>query len=161
MTGASAARLFATRSSPSGVFGQKAAFVISLWTTRGPKMEAKAKLLGHPIHQMLIVLPLGLLTTAVVFDIVHLVGGGLRWTEVAYWLIGAGVVGGLLTAPFGLIDWLAIPARTRAKRVGAVHGLGNVAVVVLFLVSWLLRRANPAAPPGTAYLFSFLGFALA
>src|SRR5204863_9584817 len=121
-------------------------------TPRGPKMEARAKLLGHPIHQMLIVLPLGLLTTAVVFDIVHLAGGGLRWTEVAYWLIGAGVVGGLLTAPFGLIDWLAVPARTRAKRVGAVHGLGNVAVVVLFLVSWLMRRANPAAPPGTAYL---------
>ena len=29
-------------------------------------MEAKAKFLGHPIHQMIIVLPLGLLTTAVV-----------------------------------------------------------------------------------------------
>jgi len=124
-------------------------------------MEAKAKFLGHPIHQMIIVLPLGLLTTAVVFDVIHLFGGGVRWTEVAYWMIGAGVIGGLLAAPFGLIDWLGVPARTRAKRIGAVHGLGNVGVVLLFAASWLVRRENPTLPASSAYLLSFLGFGLA
>ena len=124
-------------------------------------MEAKAKLFGHPIHQMLIVLPLGLLTTAVVFDIIHLLGGNPRWTDVAYWLIGAGVVGGLLSAPFGLVDWLGVPPGSRARYIGAVHGIGNVAVVALFAVSWLIRRANPAVPPWTAYLFSFFGFTIA
>ena len=39
-------------------------------------MEARAKLLGHPIHQMLVVLPLGLLTGVVIFDVVHLLTGG-------------------------------------------------------------------------------------
>jgi len=124
-------------------------------------MEAKAKFLGHPIHQMIIVLPLGLLTTAVVFDVIHLFGGGVRWTEVAYWMIGAGAIGGLLAAPFGLIDWLGVPARTRAKRIGAVHGLGNVGVVLLFAASWLVRRENPTLPASSAYLLSFLGFGLA
>jgi|SRR5438270_2415395 len=124
-------------------------------------MEAKAKFLGHPIHQMIIVLPLGLLTTAVVFDVIHLFGGGVRWTEVAYWMIGAGVIGGLLAAPFGLIDWLGVPARTRAKRIGAVHGLGNVGVVLLFAASWLVRREHPTLPDSSAYLLSFLGFGLA
>lgn len=124
-------------------------------------MEARAKLLGHPVHQMLIVLPLGLLTTAIVFDIIHFISGNMRWTEVASWLIGAGVVGGLLAAPFGLIDWMGIPAGSRAKRIGAVHGLGNLAVVLLFAASWLVRRETPLAPGGTAYLFSFLGGGLA
>ena len=124
-------------------------------------MEAKAKFLGHPIHQMIIVLPLGLLTTAVVFDVIHLFGGGVRWTEVAYWMIGAGVIGGLLAAPFGLIGWLGVPARTRAKRIGAVHGLGNVGFVLLFAASWLVRRENPTPPASSAYLLSFLGFGLA
>jgi uncharacterized membrane protein len=32
-------------------------------------MESRAKLLGHPIHQMLIVFPLGLLGMAVIFDL--------------------------------------------------------------------------------------------
>jgi uncharacterized membrane protein len=124
-------------------------------------MEAKAKFMGHPVHQMLIVLPLGLLTTAVVFDVIHLLGGSVRWTEIAYWIIGAGVIGGLLAAPFGLIDWLGVPAGTRARRIGAVHGLGNVTVVLLFGLSWVLRRDNPTLPSGTAYVLSFLGFAVA
>lgn len=124
-------------------------------------MEAKAKLLGHPIHQMLIVLPLGLLSTAVIFDIIHLLGGGIQWAAVAYWIIGAGVIAGLLSAPFGFIDWLGIPAGTRAKRIGAIHGIGNVVVVLLFALSWFIRRPAPEAPPSTAYVFSFFGFAVA
>jgi len=124
-------------------------------------MEARAKLLGHPIHQMVIVLPLGLLTTAVIFDIIHLLGGGPQWSQVAYWIIGAGVIGGLLSAPFGLIDWLGVPSGTRARRIGALHGIGNVLVVLLFGASWLVRREIPAAPVGGAYVLSFLGFAIA
>jgi len=123
-------------------------------------MQAKARLLGHPVHQILIVLPLGLLITAVVFDLISL-GGNPRWADVAFWLIGAGVIGGLLAAPFGLIDWLAVPAGTRARRVGAIHGLGNVIVVGLFAVSWLLRRPSPMAPSGLAHALAYLGFLIA
>src|SRR2546430_1664633 len=77
-------------------------------------MQAKARFLGHPVHQILIVLPLGLLITAVVFDLISL-GGNPRWADVAFWLIGAGVIGGLLAAPFGLIAWPAGPAGTPAR----------------------------------------------
>jgi uncharacterized membrane protein len=76
-------------------------------------------------------------------------------------MIAAGIVGGLAAAVFGLIDYLAIPAGTRAKGVGRTHGLGNVVVVVLFLLSWWMRRSSPDAPPASALLFSFLGVALA
>jgi uncharacterized membrane protein len=47
-------------------------------------MESKAKLLGHPIHQMLIVFPLGLLATAVAFDIVGLVRGEASWFGISF-----------------------------------------------------------------------------
>ena len=124
-------------------------------------MESKAKLLGHSIHQMLIVFPLGLLATAVIFDIVYIVGNELLFAEIAYWLIVAGLIGGALAAPFGLIDWLGIPRGTRAKRVGAVHGLGNVGVLGLFLASVLLRPELATAPPVAAYACSFAGAALA
>jgi uncharacterized membrane protein len=110
-------------------------------------MESRAKLFGHPIHQMLIVFPLGLLATAIAFDAVQLITNNGYWSEIAYWMILAGVVTGLVAAPFGLVDWLAIPGGTRAKRIGAVHGVGNVVVVFLYGVSWLMRIENPAAPP--------------
>jgi uncharacterized membrane protein len=124
-------------------------------------MESRAKLFGHSIHAMLITFPIGLLVTAVIFDVLHLVTNGTVWTTISYYMIAAGIVGGLVAAVFGLIDFLAIPSGTRAKGVGRTHGIGNVIVVLLFLTSWWLRRPSPQAPSGTAYVFSFLGVALA
>ena len=124
-------------------------------------MESRAKLFGHPIHQMLIVFPLGLLATALLFDVVQLVTGNGFWSELSYWMIAAGVISGLLAAPFGLVDWLAIPSRTRAKRIGAVHGGGNVLVLALYGISWLMRTGNPAAPETPALVMAFLGGGLA
>lgn len=106
-------------------------------------MESKAKLFGHPIHPILIVFPLGLLITAVIFDIVFFATGNRLFAEVAFWNIAAGVIGGLIAAIPGVIDWLAIPQGTRAKSIGLWHGLGNVVVLVLFAVSWLLRWNDP------------------
>jgi uncharacterized membrane protein len=124
-------------------------------------MEAKAKLFGHPIHQALIVFPLGVLATAVIFDVIHLVTGNPRWAEVSFWMICAGVIAGLVAAPFGIIDWIGIPGGTRAKRIGLLHGGGNVVVVLLFAASWFMRRGNPAAPEMLALLLSFAGAGLA
>jgi uncharacterized membrane protein len=123
-------------------------------------MDSHAKLLGHPIHQMLIVFPLGLLGGAVIFDIIHIARGG-DWSLVAWYMIGLGVITGLLAAIFGLIDWAAIPSGTRAKAIGTWHAVGNVAVVLLFAASWYLRRPDIAHPGTSAYVLSFAGFALA
>lgn len=120
-------------------------------------MESKAKVLGHPLHQMLIVFPLGLLATGVVFDVIHLVSDNPTLATVSYWMIVAGILGGLAAAVPGWIDWLAIPGGTRAKRIGLVHGLGNVLVLLLFIGSWLLRRDQPDQPETAALVLSFAG----
>jgi uncharacterized membrane protein len=124
-------------------------------------MESRAKLLGHPVHPMLIVFPLGLLATAVIIDVIYFVSGALLFAELSYYLIIGGLIGGVVAAPFGLIDWLAVPRNTRAKRIGALHGGGNVIVLLLFLASALLRANLPSAPPVAAYVCSFGGAALA
>src|SRR5947208_1987387 len=124
-------------------------------------MESRAKLLGHPVHPMLIVFPLGLLATAIAFDIVGLVSGDNSWFGISFWMIAAGIIGGLLAAVFGLIDWWAIPSGTRAKSIGLLHGAGNVVVVLLFIGSWLLRRPAPENPGGTAFALAFVAVVLA
>jgi uncharacterized membrane protein len=105
------------------------------------------RVLGHPVHQMLVVFPLGLLATAVVFDAIHVFGGSATFGQVGYWNITAGLVGGVLAAVFGLVDWLTIPSGTRAKRVGLLHGVGNAVVVVAFFVSWLVRTGGASHVP--------------
>lgn len=124
-------------------------------------MDSRAKAFGHSIHAMLIAFPIGLFVTAVIFDIVHLVSSHGQWTVISYWMIIAGIIGGLTAALFGLIDYLGIPASTRAQRVGRLHGIGNVVVVVFFAVSAWLRYPMPDQPPGSAFVFSFGGILLA
>ena len=120
-----------------------------------------ARFLGHPIHQALIAFPLGLLGGAVLFDIVAIVISSPGLLQASYYMIAAGVISGLVAAPFGLVDWLGIPSGTRAKFIGAVHGLGNVVVLVLFAASWLLRRPDAVGPSGSALGFSGAGLLLA
>jgi uncharacterized membrane protein len=127
------------------------------------RMESRARLLGHPIHPMLIVFPLGLLATSLAFDIVHWArSNDTFFAHMALWLIGIGVCTGLFAAIFGFVDWLAIPKGTRAKSVGLWHGLGNVVVVGLFIVSWVLRVAgDPLHPPGAAFVLDIIAVLLA
>lgn len=124
-------------------------------------MESRAKILGHAIHPLLIVFPLGLLSTAVLFDIVAMVLNDPALANVAYWMIAAGIIGGILAAPFGWIDWFAIPANTRAKTVGLWHGLINVGVLLLFIISWWMRRDVPEAPGMMALILSWVAIGLA
>lgn len=104
-------------------------------------MESRLKVLGHPVHPMLVVFPLGLLVTAVIFDFIDIAGGPRGLGEAAYWNILAGLIGGVLAAAAGAFDLLAIPAGTRAKRVAVAHALANSGVIVLFAGVWAVRMA--------------------
>lgn len=125
-------------------------------------MESRVKFLGHPIHPSLIVLPIGLLSMAMLFDLLYVATGNGDLATFSYWALIAGIIGGLLAAVFGLLDWTNIPAGTRAKAIGLTHGIGNVVVVGLFTVSLALRWADPTFLPSLLpVLFSVGGAALA
>ncbi len=115
-------------------------------------MEARAKLLGHPIHQMMIVLPLGLLIGGWLFDLGFTVFGRPVLGAIGYWNTAAGILSGLAAAIFGLIDWSAIPAGSRAKAVGLWHAGSNVVMLALFAASWCIRRSAVWHPPNATTL---------
>lgn len=123
-------------------------------------MQGKATFLGHPFHQMAVVFPLGLLGASVVFDWIALGTGSPQFAVVAFYLVAGGLIGGLVAAPFGWVDWIAIPKRTRAHRIGLMHGIGNIVVMLLFVGSWMLREPMPETPPWQAYALAWGGAAL-
>ncbi len=97
--------------------------------------------LGHPLHPLLVALPIGLFSGATLLDLTA--GRGAR--PAAQRLVGAGLLSVLPTAAAGLADWSALGAFQRPKRVGLVHAAANVVSTTLYGASWLARRRGDAA----------------
>ena len=75
-------------------------------------MPTPASIRKHPIHPMLVGIPIGLWVFAVVADVVHMVRGGPAWKEVARYCIGGGIVAPSWP-PFR--DWLISPRSPQGK----------------------------------------------
>jgi uncharacterized membrane protein len=98
---------------------------------------------GHPFHPILVTIPIGAWICSLAFDIGSRVADEpVVYARGSYWLVGIGVVGALGAAVFGLLDLLAIDRSTPAFRVGLTHMVLNVAVVIAFAISFLVRRGD-------------------
>jgi uncharacterized membrane protein len=104
-------------------------------------MSTTASLKGHPIHAMLVPLPIGLWIFALVADVMTHVRGGQGWRTVAFYCIGGGVVGALIAAVPGLVD-LATMGPGKARRIGIWHAAVNVLALIVFGVNFLTRYGN-------------------
>jgi uncharacterized membrane protein len=124
-------------------------------------MQSKVTIYGHPVHPMLIVLPLGLLPASVFADVFHHIIENPTWGSVSFWLMVAGVLTGLAAGAVGFVDWKSLPIGTRARRVGAIHGLTNVVALVVFLASLLLRFGDPSRPSPFATSVGVIGLFIA
>ena len=112
-------------------------------------MRSKAKIAGHPIHPMLIPLPIGLFVGAIVADVLYQTSGNVFWYDVAWWTMAGGVVTALLAAVPGLIDYFAVARRTRARTTATVHMALNLTVVALYAVNLYIRNDHGALAGGT------------
>ncbi len=110
-------------------------------------MRSRARLSTHPIHPMLVTLPIGLWLTSWVFDVLGRWTGSPSLQLTGYYLVIAGCIGAVLAALPGAIDYFGVvPPNSSAKRRGAIHGLLNTAVLVAFLFVVYLRRGPDHGP---------------
>ena len=124
-------------------------------------MPTPASIRKHPIHPMLVGIPIGLWVFAVVADLVHMSGGGAAWKEVTRYCIGGGIAGALLAAVPGLVDLTSISAGN-VRKVALTHMTVNLIVVGLFGLSFWWRTRDPfggwpAAISGIGLLLLGLG----
>jgi uncharacterized membrane protein len=105
-------------------------------------MRTPASIAKHPIHPMLVPIPIGLWLFSLFCDLVFTFGGGgENWQIVAFYTMVGGVVGALIAAIPGLIDMLSLPAGP--KRTAVAHMAINLTVVALYVVNVFVRLANP------------------
>ena len=110
--------------------------------TRNP--VSSANLGGHPMHPMLITLPIGFWVATLLADLGFWWTRVDGWTTAAMWLLGAAIVAAALAAITGLIDFLG-DARIRALGDAWQHAIGNVIAVLVSLFSFYWRYRNGAA----------------
>jgi uncharacterized membrane protein len=102
---------------------------------------------GHPLHPLLVAVPIGAWVAATVFDVAsHLADDPRSWAEGAWWLLLIGGVGALAAASVGFLDLLAIPTGTPAYRTALVHMGLNLAVTGGYLGGVLWRHAAGVGP---------------
>ena len=101
-------------------------------------MRTPANIAKHPIHPMLVPIPIGLWIFSLVCDLMH-AGGSANpaWPTVALYTMGGGIVGALAAAVPGLIDLLSLPPEPRKTAIA--HMSINLTVVALYVVNFWMR----------------------
>lgn len=123
-------------------------------TTRNP--TSSANLAGHPLHPILITLPIGLWVATFLADIGFWWVRADGWATAAQWLLGAGIVAAAAAATAGLIDFMG-DERIRALSDAWQHAIGNVVAVLVSIFSFYWRyRYGAAGVLPTGLILSFL-----
>ncbi|NJM67768.1 MAG: DUF2231 domain-containing protein [Leptolyngbyaceae cyanobacterium CRU_2_3] len=113
-------------------------------------IPSKVAIAGHPLHPLLVTFPITFLVTALGTDLGFWLTNDLFWARVSFWLIGAGLGTAVLAAIAGLVDFFRI-GRVRKRKAGWFHLIGNVAVLIITVINFVLRWGNPtqaALPTG-------------
>ena len=119
-------------------------------------MAGPASLGGHPIHPMLIPFPIALWVFSLVADVIYLWRGNPVWRDwIAFYTLLGGIIGGVLAAVPGFIDWLSLKDREVVK-IANWHARLNVIALLIFVASFYLRTASGAGLVGGSYTIPFV-----
>lgn len=120
-------------------------------------MRAAVHIKGHPIHPMMVSVPIGLWTFSLVADIMYLCKIGAHWETVSAYCMAAGVISALAAAIPGFLDYGQL--RDHApRRIGLWHMCLNLAAVALYSANFLLRYNNGFEVQGMPFALSLVTF---
>jgi uncharacterized membrane protein len=111
-------------------------------------VQGKATIAGHPLHPMLVAVPIGCFIGALTCDIILAFTHDPFWPAISVVLIGFGIVGALVAALFGFIDYFSAPVSAPAKSTATYHMIVNLVAVVVFVAAFFLRRADNLSTAG-------------
>ncbi len=123
----------------------------------------KGKWLGHPLHPILVHVPMAMWPGALIFDLLSKWQiGGNAMVRLSFYAIVFGLLASLLAVPAGVVDWSGIKKEKPAWKIGLYHMILNLLVALLFAINLGLRvqtfrEATTVA--GVPLLLSTLGTA--
>jgi uncharacterized membrane protein len=103
---------------------------------------------------MLIPFPIGLWVFSLITDIIYRASGNEVWASVAYYSMAGGIIGAILAAVPGFVDFFALKP-SGVKKIALWHMLLNVFALILFSINLVLRTGAPEA--GAPFILSIIG----
>ncbi|KRP90808.1 MULTISPECIES: DUF2231 domain-containing protein [Bradyrhizobium] len=105
------------------------------------RVRSTAQIAGHPIHPMLVPIPITCFVGALLTDIAYVASAEIMWANFSAWLLLAGIVFGVLAAIAGLIDFLG-NRLVRAQAPAWPHLIGNAVVLILSIVNLMIHMRD-------------------
>jgi uncharacterized membrane protein/nitrite reductase/ring-hydroxylating ferredoxin subunit len=106
-------------------------------------MRSRAHIKSHPIHPILVAFPIAFFVGTFIFDILGVIYNNESLYGVAYYMQVCGIIGALLAAIPGAVDYFkTVPPNSSAKKRATKHALLNITNLVLFLIAWILKGNN-------------------
>jgi uncharacterized membrane protein len=103
--------------------------------------RSTVSVLGHPLHVMLVPIPVVCFVATLMTDIIYWRTAAMLWADFSAWLLAIGVIASVLAAVAGAIDLLG-DRRIRELRAAWIHGLGNIAVIILSIFNALIHTRD-------------------
>ncbi len=121
-------------------------------------MSTPASIAKHPIHPMLVPIPIGCWILSLGCDLAFVLGAGAtHWATVSFWAMLAGLLGAVVAAAPGVIDMLSLAGTP--KKIALTHMALNILVVLLYAMNFGMR-VNGGAIVGLPLAFSIAAIAL-
>jgi uncharacterized membrane protein len=103
--------------------------------------RSTASIAGHPIHAMLVPIPIACFVGAWLSDIVYWKTAAMQWANFSIWMLTAGLVVSVFVVLAGLIDFFG-ERRIRALSNAWIHGIGNGLVLVLSILNAFIHSRD-------------------
>jgi len=106
-------------------------------------MKSKAHFKSHPLHPILIVFPVAFFIGTLSFDLLGLVFQNKNFFFTAGHLEIGGIIGGLVAAIPGAIDYFfTVPPHSSGKKRATKHALINILMLCIFSTAFITRSMN-------------------
>ncbi|MGM3305475.1 DUF2231 domain-containing protein [Anabaena sp. WFMT] len=93
---------------------------------------------GHPLHPLSIIFPIAFLAAALGSDFGYWLTRDFFWARASLWLIGSGLVTGIIASIIGMSDFLQIE-RVRKRFAGWAHLILNLSILIFTALNFFLR----------------------
>src|SRR5688500_798497 len=111
-------------------------------------MRSKYSIGGHPLHPMLVTVPIGLFVWALFSDVVYVFNDNQTWYDIAFWTGIAAIATALVAALPGFGDFISMARKSDSQEIAVAHMTLNLAILAAYAVAAILAADNGALDGG-------------